>query len=300
MARENRVSLWGRLLMDPIISVGNITKEPLKASFFLAVVNQNRDDVFNGEDIIYAEPFVYTQDAELVKEIATWKKGDMVDVRGVITTLDAKRGAQCIHCGHQMLRDGEVTLITPTFVEKRFSDLSDKEAEEILKKHREVSNTVNLTGFLCDDVRTEKKAKIYGDIVSRVAYKGLTKYQIAVNRHLFIKSDDPATKTDFPHIISVGEQAEKDALCLHKGSLVSIEGMIVTRNFRRTHTCPACGQKFDREEKVTEVIAYGVEYLRDFYEITGSAAEEKARRKDMALKDAMSALGYKADDEDEE
>lgn len=296
MARENRVSLWGKLQMDPLISINNATGELQKASFFMVVMNQNRDDVFDGEDIIYAEPFVYTQDPSIIEKMANWKKGDLVDVRGVVTTLDAKRGAQCVYCGRQVIRDGEVTLITPTFVEKRYSaeDLTDAEAENIMKEHREVSNIVNLTGYLCADVVTDKKAKIYGDIVSRMAYKGLTKYQLAINRSLFISSDNPLTKTDYPHIICAGEEAEKAALCLHKGSLVSLEGMIVTRKFRRTHICPECGQKFDREEKVTEIMAYGVEYLRDFYEITGTAAEEKARRKDVQLQEAMAALGYQS------
>jgi uncharacterized protein (DUF2225 family) len=68
--------------------------------------------------------------------------------------------------------------------------------------------------------------------------------------------------------------------------------MIATRHVRKTHTCPACGEKFERDELITEVIAYGVEYMRDFNEITGSVSEEKAKRKDAALQDAMAKLGY--------
>ena len=299
MARENKVTLWGQLLSDPMISTDNITHEPKKASFFMSVINQKRDNGLSEADIIYSEPFVYTQNPEIIANILDWKKGDLVDVRGVLTTLDAKRAVQCIHCGNKSFRDGEVTLVTPTFVEKRYSGLSDKDATKILRDHREVSNIVNLTGYLCADVKEDKKAKIYGDIVSRMAYKGLTKYQIAVNRHLFIATDDPTTKTDYPHIISVGENAEEDALRLHEGSLISIEGMIVTRNFRRTHTCPLCGEKFDREEKVTEVVTYNTEYLNNYNEFEGSAAEERKNRENQMLQDAYKKLGVKPGDVDE-
>ena len=52
--------------------------------------------------------------------------------------------------------------------------------------------------------------------------------------------------------------------CIHKGSMVLVDGMVVTREFRRTVTCPHCGKQFDWPEKVLEVLTFGTEYLADF------------------------------------
>lgn len=297
MARKNRVTLWGKLLSDPMISTDVVTMEAKKASFFLSVMNQNRD-LGSEEDIIYSEPFVYTEDPDIIKEVLTWHKGDLVDVRGVLTTVDAKRAAICVHCNNKIVRDGEVTLVTPIFVEKRFEGLSDTEADKVMRAHREISNLVELSGSLCADPRVQKKAKFYGDAVSRMSYKGLTLYQMAVNRHFFIKSDNPAVKTDYPHIVSVGENAEEDLIRLHKDSRISVEGMIATRTFRKTHTCPFCGEKFDRDEKVTEVLVYSTEYHANFNEIEGSGHETVENVKQKALLDAYAKLGIKPDSDE--
>lgn len=295
MAKKNKVTLWGKLLSDPIISSDPVTLEPKKASFFLSVMNQERDNGIDESDIIYSEPFVYTENPKIVNSVLSWKKGDLVDVRGVLTTIDAKRAAICVHCNNKITRDGEVTFVTPLFVEKRFEGLNDKEADQVMREHREISNLVELSGSLCSDPKEQKKAKIYGDVVSRMSYKGLALYQMAVNRHFFIKHDNPATKTDYPHIISIGENAEEDLIRLHKDSRISVEGMIVTRNFRKTITCPFCGEKFDRDEKVTEVLAYSTEYHANFNEIEGSGHEAKENKNTQILNDAYEKLGIKPD-----
>ncbi len=296
MARLNIVIQFGKVLSDPIISIDNITHEPIKASLFLSVVNQARDSGINESEVVYSEPFIYTQDPEIIKEISKWKKGDLVDVQGVLTTLDAKRGVQCISCGQKILRDGEVTVISPSWAELRYSGLTDVEADEMLKRHREISNRVYLMGYLTKNPTETKKPKFYSDLISRHAYKGLTSFQIAVNRSLFIKSDDPLTKTDYPHVVSIGSKAEEDMLALHEGSLVAVDGMVATRAFRRTHTCPFCQVKFDREEKVTEVLTYNTEYLANFNVFEGSAGEERQRRKDAALQMALGSLGIKQEE----
>ncbi len=304
MARKNRVTLWGKLLSDPMISTDAITLEPKKASFFMSVVNQERDTGLNEEDIIYSEPFVYTEDSKIIKTIMStnWKKGDLVDVRGVVTTVDATRAAMCPHCNNKNSRPGEVTFITPLFVEKRYDGegLDDKAADKIMREHREISNLVELSGSVCADPHEQRKAKIYGDIVSRMSYKGLAQFQMAVNRHFFIASDNPTTKTDYPHIVSIGENAEEDLVRLRKDSRITVEGMIVTRNFRKTHTCQFCGEKFDRDEKVTEILTYSTEYHANYNEIEGTGHEAKVNRDKLALQGAYDKLGIKSDDNNSE
>ena len=104
----------------------------------------------------------------------------------------------------------------------------------------------------------------YKDIISQSSYKGIAAYQIAVDRKYYLKQDVPTNRTDYPHIISVGAKAEQDLKCIHKGSMVLVDGMVVTREFRRTVTCPHCGKQFDWPEKVLEVLTFGTEYLADF------------------------------------
>jgi len=87
-------------------------------------------------------------------------------------------------------------------------------------------------------------------------------------------------KTDYPHIISIGERAEEDFLSIYKGSKVLVDGMIATRKIRKVGcVCAHCNEKYDWEEKVTEIISYGTEYLSDFKTIEGSIEEEKERRR---------------------
>ena len=119
-------------------------------------------------------------------------------------------------------------------------------------------------GYLCADVIHRKESSIYRDIISQSSYKGLSAYQIAVNRKFFIKQDVPTNRTDYPHIISVGERAKLDAKCIHEGSLVLVDGMLVTREFRRTNVCPYCNESFDWPEKVIEVLTFGTEYLNNY------------------------------------
>ena len=163
MARKNRVTLWGKVINEPMISQDPVTLELKKASFFMMVMNQDRDNGIDEGGVMYSQPFVYTENPEMIKEISTWKQGDLVDVRGVLTTVDAKRAAICTNCNNKIVKDGEVTLITPLFIEKRYSgaDLTEKESAEIIRNHREVSNLVELSGSLCADPREQKKAKFY-------------------------------------------------------------------------------------------------------------------------------------------
>lgn len=292
MARHNKVELFGIVSADPIIAIDDETNSPCKASLFLTVVNSDRDNGIGGAEIIYSDPFIFSQDPDIVEQIAAWKEGDIVQLTGVLTTLDAKRGARCPKCGKKITHNGEVTFVTPIFVELRYRGLSQAEAEKVLLDHREISNRVTLIGYLCDDVKFSNKAKAYGDIIGNSAYKGIAAYQIAVNRSFYLDSDDPKTRTDYPHIIVVGERAEWDALSIYKGSLVCVEGMIATRRFRKTYHCtdPNCDQgDFDWEERVTEVVSYGTEYLNNFSVISDVESAKEIKEKE-ALEKAQAAI----------
>ncbi|RHP31349.1 hypothetical protein DWZ61_08120 [Clostridium sp. AF34-10BH] len=234
-----------------------------KGQAFLIVASANRENGIS-TNVFYSKPFLYSEDPDIVAEMSNWKKNDLVSAKGVITTLNANKGTICAHCHEKSSRPGEVSLITPIYIETRYTGLEEKEATRILNEKREISNQVYLLGSLCDDVNGRKESTIYKDIISQSSYKGIAAYQIAVDRKYYLKQDVPTNRTDYPHIISVGAKAEQDLKCIHKGSMVLVDGMVVTREFRRTVTCPHCGKQFDWPEKVLEVLTFGTEYLADF------------------------------------
>lgn len=264
MARLNVVNLFGIVTEDPLIIMDDATKAPLKAQAFLAVASANRENGITDSDVFYSKPFIYSEDPIIVEQMSKWKKNDLVNLKGAITTLNAKKGAICAHCKQKSAREGEITFITPIFTEVRYTDLTDKEAIVILNQYREISNQVYLIGYLCDDVNGKKESTIYKDIISQSSYKGVATYQLAVNRKFYLRQDLPTNRTDYPHIVSVGEKAEQDLKCIHQGSMVMVDGMLVTREFRRTNVCPHCGKEYDWPEKVLEVLTFGTEYLSNF------------------------------------
>lgn len=264
MARLNVVNLFGMVAGDPLVVLADDTKTPLKAQAFLTVVSSNRENGITESEIYYARPFIYSEDPDIVAQMSTWKKNDLVSLKGAITTLNARKGAICAHCKEKSAKDGEITFITPIFTEVCFSGLDDKRAIELLNEHREISNQIYLIGYLCADVNGKKESTIYRDIISQSSYKGIASYQLAVNRKYYLKQDLPTNRTDYPHIVSVGKRAEMDLKCIHIGSMVMVDGMLVTREFRRTNVCPHCGKEFDWPEKVLEVLTFGTEYLSDF------------------------------------
>ena len=285
MARMNVVTLLGVVTGNPAVILDDDGK-PIKSSLYISVVSPDRENGTTESDIVFFKPFIYSEDLAMNAEIVTWKANDIVFIKGVITTLNAKRGVICAHCGKKSARDGEVTLITPIYVEKRVTDFTEKEAMKYLIEHREISNQVYLMGYLCADVVHKKKASVYPDIISQSSYKGLSAYQIAVNRKFFIQQDVPTNRTDYPHIISVGERAKMDAKCIKEGSLVLVDGMLVTREFRRTNTCPHCNQTFDWPEKVMEVLTFGTEYLQNY--ITPEEYEQKRAQEIAELEASIS------------
>ncbi len=276
MAKMNVVNALGMVTSDPLIDLDE-NGNPKRANLFLSLASADRENGLSDSKIFYTTPFVYTEDPAIAAKMNTWKKNDIVLMTGAITTLDAKRGSICPHCGHKMQRDGEVSFVTPIFADVLYSNLEEKEALQILNDKREVSNRVYLMGTLCADVNARKESGIYRDVINQLPYHGVSAFQIAVGRKFYVKGDQPTNRTDFPHIISIGEHAKYDPMCIHKGSLVGVEGMLVTREFRRQRVCEKCSKEYEWPEKVLEVLTYGTEYLRDY--ITPEEAEKAEKEK---------------------
>lgn len=273
MAKHNITYLYGLLTAPPSIHIDNDTGEYKKGICHLAIIRPERDfGVPRAEDqTVFDKPMIYSADPEIIKEMATWQENDLIWIKGVITTLDIQKVTVCSECGQKNRQPGEFNFVTPIYAERRFKELTYDEAVNNLRSHKEVSNQVLLIGYLCDDPKT----KSFGNKIT-------TAYQVAANRKFFLKSDDPVNKTDYPHIRSYGERAKQDALCLKKGSLVFVDGLINTRSFPKNRTCEHCGAEYQWNDTSMEIISFDTEFLSNYTtmeEIRQKEEEELERTK---------------------
>jgi single-stranded DNA-binding protein len=295
MARFNNVELYGQVLADPFVSVKD--NGTSKATARLRVIDQNRDSNLSGAGPIYSAPLLYSENPEVIDQMKTWKQGDMVLMRGFVTTVDVSRGSRCVHCGNVETHPGEVTFISPIFGEVIRSGLTEKEGMEDLAKHREISNLCMVVGYVCEDPRLTDKPKIHDNILSKYSAKKLTSFQLAVNRKIFL-GGDPSVRTDYPHIISIGRRAEEDKFCLKQGSLAMVDGMIVTRDVRKFKDCPCCKQKYEYSELITEIFSLGTEYMNNFTPLQGTIEDEKERVRRELYDAAIDSIRSAEDDEE--
>jgi hypothetical protein len=90
------------------------------------------------------------------------------------------------------------------------------------------------------------------------------KYQIAVNRKLYIEGSGLEEHSDYLWVRSFNRNAEKDALALSVNSLIYLDAYV--RSFtakQRIDACINCGKSYTFSNTGFEVIPYSVEYLRD-------------------------------------
>lgn len=134
-------------------------------------------------------------------------------------------------------------------------EMKGEQVLDMLRTSNEISNLVTLQGNVCADPKYNPREN-GGRMCS---------YQIAVKRKFFVTGDDPETDTDYIWIKSLGDQADKDAKSLKKGSVVLVEGFVQARyNFFFEKTCPFCNSTEAIPGATMEVIPYSVEYLRGF------------------------------------
>lgn len=253
MARENYVLLHGQLYDKARISI-NGEGEAKRATFALKVI---RRPFLTGEGQVHAGklyidyPVILTSDPELIKTASTLQKGDMVDVRGVITTREITKKAICPN-GHPVSWDGNFVFITPIYICRREQCLSEEVGMTLLRERSEISNVVMIIGTLCRD-------PVLHEYEDKKGY--MTQYQIASNRRYHIRDGHETERTDYPWIKTVNRQAVEDAAHLRTNSTVFINGAVQTREVERSIACGECGEVFDLKESVAEVFPYSVEYL---------------------------------------
>ena len=263
MAKHNQVLLNGQVSVPPRI-ICDTDGTPIRAMCGVDVMHGTRDFGNNIDNIKYDVPVVMTSDEEMIKKVSALKKGDMVEVKGTITTIDIIKRTACKYCGHRHEKKGNLVCITPIYIERREEELSESKGKRLLRDRCEISNLVTVIAPLCRDpqlYRTENGTAV-------------TTYQLAIRRKFRIKKDTDI-RTDFPWVKSYGQIAENDAKSLRKGSYVFIDGRIQVRQLKRVQECEECGKVYEWSDSATEIVPYAVEYLRDYYTVDEIEARER-------------------------
>ncbi len=251
MAKENIVLLHGKIHNMPKVYANN-DGTLVKAMFALQVLRRPvRGGKFLSNKLYFDMPVVLIRDPEQIKQVCDFMQNDMVDIRGVLSTKECVKTTICPQCGQKNSIKGTTTYVTPIYICKREPAVSDEEALRLLKERCEVSNMAMVIGTLCRD------PEIYTDEKN----KSFAQYQLAVNRRYRIKEDSAETKTDYPWVKTVGEQALKDAYALKTGSQVYINGALQTREITRGTKCEYCEASYEWNDNATEIIPYSTEYL---------------------------------------
>lgn len=266
MAKHNFVILNGYVSKNPKILKDEGTGEYVRGICTITVIRGVRDFGNNIDHIKYDSPIIMSGNPDIIKIMDEWKEGDMVEIKGSITTKDVTKSTKCTHCGHVNKRKGNVVYVNPIYVSTRERNLAQNEAIALLKQRCEVSNQVTVIGPVCREpvlYKTEKGLSI-------------TTYQLAVRRKYRIKDDNPDTKTDFPWVKSYGSIANNDAKVIKKGTYIFLDGMLQTRKLEREQVCEKCEEVYNWSDSAMEIVPYATEYLRDYY------TEEEIKAKQLA------------------
>lgn len=249
--KENLVMLHGQVQIAPKVYV-NKEKEVTKAVF---AVKTLRRPYNNGQLIankLYFDcPVVFSRNKEMITLCSALAKGDMVDIRGVLTTQEVVKSTICSGCAHKNSAPGTMIYVTPIYICQRETGVSLDKGLTLLKERCEVSNLVMVIGTLCRE--PEAYTNEYG--------KASVQYQLAVNRKYRIREDSPDVRTDYPWVKTYSAQAFEEAQYIHTGSSVYISGCLQTRDVQRKTVCANCGTEYVWTDSTMEIVPYSTEYL---------------------------------------
>jgi len=259
MAKENYVSLKGQLRGDVKFIVDEDTGEITLAMFPLLVL---RRDIYNRAGNLtpkFDRPIISTSDKEMIRQAKRIKHYDIVEVKGTYLTQHSTRNKICPHCGKINELNTSIQVINPTYIGAVETSLkNDTDGTNYLLECAEISNIAKVIGRVC----TPTEDIVFGETDTGEAY---TKYQIAVNRKLFVRdSEGEEDHADFPVVYSYGEVAREDKEVLQQGALVYIDGYIHTMIRDLTAACDECGQPFTYKAQTMNLTPYSMEYLRDY------------------------------------
>lgn len=260
MASYNHVFLYGQVMQNPNITINEDTNEPERAFAVIKVIHGTRDTGTGESSIQYACPLVMTSDPDRIKEIQEWEQGDMVEIKGTFCNKNIQKASFCPSCHAKNLVKGTLMYIHPIYTRIREKQVADDKALALLIRSREISNCMTTIGELCRDPFKVENDKGYN----------IVQFPIAIDRHHFVKGDDPSDKTDYPFVKSFGRIAVDAYQNLSSGSMIYLDGFIQTRTVTRHTICEECKEEYEWNDSAMEIVPYAIEYLRNY----GPSAED--------------------------
>ena len=262
--KHNQVILCGIIQENP--RFGNLSESKMFAQFRVITINGNRSGGRQIEARAYDAPLIYSTDPAMIKQIAKITVGDLVIIKGAITTATVTRSPKCQHCGERASIPSLLTYVSPAGVnvidkgaaltpQGMFNkDLAIQRMAEL----KEISNLVTIVGVVC---REPQPYKSDGKQKRRI-----TSYQLAVKRKLRIIGEVDDNTCDFPWIKSYGKIGINDGLYIKKGTYMFIDGWLRARKFERTNICPHCGKEMKWIDVSQTIVPYASEYIKNYNE----------------------------------
>lgn len=266
MSRENTVILYGYLNEKPKIFVDQQTHEYVLARLTVHTVRRRiRKELKLLGRNIYDDILIRTKDKEIIKFIIKNEldKGDMVFVKGMLTTVPSIKKHTCPKCGYVNKKIGATTVcIDPIFIgpweqgneklERETTNIQEESAQTILDSKYEISNMIFIWGYLCRDPDYYESPDFR---------KRECQFQIASDRKRRIDYSDE--KTDYPWVRVYGEQAEEASHVLKTGSEIYINGSLQSRDIRKKMECQNCHYIFETGDYGVDIVPYSIEYGRN-------------------------------------
>lgn len=270
MPKHNEVRLKGPVIKVTLEDREDGTQE---IKVVMGVIRGYRNVGDGREKVKIDHPIIMSRNKDMIYEMATWSRNDIVEVKGAITSRTLNKQSICPFCKQINVTEGLSVYIEPIFVEKIFKLENDAASIQYLNTIREVSNEAKVFGNLCRD---PKKVKIKNGPT-------VTQYPLAVPRKYTIREDPPSVDTDFPWVKVYGQNAIDDRNRLKINSTVFIDGLIQTRSINRKADCQFCSKRYEWKDRALELIPYETEYISNYY-TEDEAVENEKKRKEQRLK----------------
>lgn len=257
MARENVAFLYGIIKDKPTIKIND------KSEFVVARIKMLtvRRSWASEELRLKGAPrtdiqYVITRNPAMIeKHIVPLKQGDVILVKGTISTREVKKKYICPFCHEINVHEGGVmNYVDPIFIEKTNEEtVSEEEMTDKLLSKAEISNVCYVFGTLC------REPEYYQSDTG----KEECDFQIATNRKRRIREDDPEKTADYPYVKTFGAKTKEYKEVLHVGSEIFINGSLQAREVNMEKVCEYCGNPFEAMGATMEIVPYSIEYIKN-------------------------------------
>ncbi len=275
MAIHNQVILYAQAAGMPAITK-NDEGELVHGRLVVTVAPGQRDSGMKvrKRDLVkvrFGDLPIITENPDMLKVMDTIEEGDILLIKGTLTTKNAIKRKACPECGKMHVKQGTTTFVHPIhmYVEKK--KLSKEEGAELLKLNCEMSNLVTIAGTICNE---------NPEIIMNNRHVSMAQFQLAINRKYFIAADNPETKTDYPWVKVYGREKMEDVLLrCSQGTEVLVDGFIQVRKYPELLIdCddPMCPGQIQWNDWTIDLIAYSLEYLNHWKTDEDIAKEKTA------------------------